>query len=143
MTRAPKKKIKRRKPKKPNKFLEHMKSIGATNRLAVYLVIMLLFGLVMGFVLAVMSIHSDYAGSLICFTVVFTPMGTAISIVLNSIVNKSKAENTGADGEGIKYALAMNELLEESESQEPEIIEDEPEPDPVDTSDASENSPPI
>lgn len=120
-----------------------MKSIGATNRLAVYLVIMLLFGLVMGFILAVMSIHSDYAGSLICFTVVFTPMGTAISIVLNSIVNKSKAENTGADGEGIKYALAMNELLEESESQEPEIIEDEPEPDPVDISDASENSPPI
>lgn len=143
MTRAPKKKTKRRKPKKPNKFLEHMKSIGATNRLAVYLVIMLLFGLVMGFILAVMSIHSDYAGSLICFTVVFTPMGTAISIVLNSIVNKSKAENTGADGEGIKYALAMNELLEESKSQEPEIIEDEPEPDPVDTSDASENSPPI
>ena len=143
MTRALKKKTKRRKLKKPNKFLEHMKSIGATNRLAVYLVIMLLFGLVMGFVLAVMSIHSDYAGSLICFTVVFTPMGTAISIVLNSIVNKSKAENTGANGEGIKYALAMNELLEESESQEPEIIEDEPEPDPVDTSDASENSPPI
>ena len=37
---------------------------------------------------------------------VFTPIGTAISIVIVRIVDKSRAENTGPDGEGIKYAAA-------------------------------------
>ncbi len=41
-----------------------------------------------------------------CWTVVFTPIGTACSIVLSRIVDKSRAENTSADGEGIKYAAA-------------------------------------
>ena len=41
-----------------------------------------------------------------CFTVVFTPVGTAIGIVLNSIVHKSEHENTSAEGEGIKFAAA-------------------------------------
>lgn len=45
-------------------------------------------------------------GALACFTVVFTPIGTALSIVLNSIVHKSERENVGADGEGIKFAAA-------------------------------------
>jgi len=38
--------------------------------------------------------------------VVFTPVGTAIGIVLNSIVRKSEHENTSAEGEGIKFAAA-------------------------------------
>lgn len=33
-------------------------------------------------------------------------LGTACSIVLARIVDKSRAENTSADGEGIKYAAA-------------------------------------
>ena len=41
-----------------------------------------------------------------CWTVVFTPIGTAVSIVLSQIVHKSTVENSGADGEGIKYAAA-------------------------------------
>lgn len=134
-------KKKKKRVKKPSRFLEHMKSIGATNRLAIYLVGMLIIGLIMGFILAILSISSNYTGSLICFTVVFTPIGTAISIVLNSIVNKSKAENTGADGEGIKYALAMNDIYEE-----PEILpnnESETDSESVDISDASIESPPI
>ena len=48
----------------------------------------------------------QYTGALACWTVVFTPIGTAISIVLVRIVDKSRAENTGPDGEGIKYAAA-------------------------------------
>ena len=36
----------------------------------------------------------------------FTGMGTACSIVLSKIVHKSEVENSGADGEGIKFATA-------------------------------------
>lgn len=80
--------------------------LGFTNLLAVFLVLLLLLGLAGGFILAVLSIKYQYTGALACWTVVFTPIGTAISIVLVRIVDKSKAENTGADGEGIKYAAA-------------------------------------
>lgn len=41
-----------------------------------------------------------------CWTVVFTPIGTAASLVLGKIVTKSTIETCGADGEGIKYAAA-------------------------------------
>lgn len=80
--------------------------LGFTNCLGVLLVLLLLLGLVGGFVLAVLSIKYQYTGALACWTVVFTPIGTAISIVLVRIVDKSRAENTGPGGEGIKYAAA-------------------------------------
>ena len=80
--------------------------LGFTNCLAVLLVLLLFVGLAGGFVLAVLSIKYQYTGALACWTVVFTPIGTAVSIVLARIVDKSRAENTGADGEGIKYAAA-------------------------------------
>ena len=64
--------------------------------------LLLFVGLAGGFVLAVLSIKYQYTGALACWTVVFTPIGTAVSIVLARIVDKSRAENTGADGEGIK-----------------------------------------
>jgi hypothetical protein len=38
--------------------------------------------------------------------VVFTPIGTAVGLVLGKIVDKNREENTGADGEGVKYAAA-------------------------------------
>ena len=57
--------------------------------------------------LAVLSIKYQYTGALACWTVVFTPIGTALSIVLSRIVEKNRAENTSADGEGVKYAAAQ------------------------------------
>lgn len=91
---------------KPKYCRRKRQSIGFTNRLALYLMLFLLLGLVGGFCLALKSIEYQYMGALACFTVVFTPVGTAIGIVLNSIVHKSDHENTGADGEGIKFAAA-------------------------------------
>lgn len=40
------------------------------------------------------------------YTAAFAPIGTACSIVLSKIVHKSEVENSGADGEGIKFATA-------------------------------------
>ena len=84
----------------------HLASLGFTNRLAFYIILLLTIGLVGGFYLAILSIQYSYTGALACWTVVFTPIGTACTIVLNKIVHKSTIENTGADGDGIKYATA-------------------------------------
>jgi len=92
------------------RFIAHMKGLSFTNRMALYLIIILAVGLLGGFILAMRSIEYQYTGPLTCWTVVFTPIGTACSIVLAFIVNKSKAENTSATGDGIKYALAMREV---------------------------------
>ena len=80
--------------------------LGFTNTLALLLVILLFLGLAGGFLLAVMSIRHDYAGALACYTVVFTPIGTALSVVLARVVDKNRAENTGADGKGVVFAKA-------------------------------------
>ena len=80
--------------------------IGFTNLLALLIMALLCAGLLGGFYLALKSIEYQYMGALACYTAVFAPMGTAASIVLNSIVHKSDHENTGADGEGIKFAAA-------------------------------------
>lgn len=98
-----------RKKKRTNTFKKlkkHFKSLGFTNRLAIYIVLLLAVGLAGGFYLALRSITYGYTGALMCWTVVFTPIGTACSVVLNSIVRKSETENSSADGEGIKYAAA-------------------------------------
>lgn len=87
-----------------NKFFKHLKSIGFSNRLAIYILAFLLIGLLGGFYLALLSINAEYLGSLACWTVAFTPMSTATSIVLSKIVDKSKAENTAG---GIKFETAM------------------------------------
>lgn len=92
--------------KKKNKMLNHFKKLGFTNRLAVYIMFFLAVGLIGGFYLAVKSIATGYTGALMSWTVVFTPIGTACSVVLSRIVDKSRAENTSADGDGIKYAAA-------------------------------------
>lgn len=67
-------------------------------------------GMALSFSLAWESIKQQYIGSLACWTVVFTPLGMGIDIVLNSIVKKNQAENTGADGEGIRYKQISHEL---------------------------------
>lgn len=89
-----------------NRILTHLKNLGFTNRLALYIIAFLAVGLAGGFYLAIRSISGDYTGSLMCWTVVFTPVGTACSVVLSRIVDKSRAENTSASGDGIVYAAA-------------------------------------
>ena len=82
------------------------KSIGTTNLLAFCLTALLAVGLAGGFYLALKSIQYQYTGALACYTAVFAPIGTAIGVVLNSVVRKSEHENTGANGVGIKFAAA-------------------------------------
>lgn len=101
--------------KKPRRRKKKRQGIGFTNRLAVYLMLFLATGLVGGFILARMSIQYQYMGALACYTVVFTPVGTAVGIVLGKIVDKSRAENTGADGAGIKFAAAQAARFGQSE----------------------------
>ncbi len=81
--------------------------MGNTDLLAFILVFILALGLVGGFVLAVLSIRYQYSGPLACWTVVFTPIGTALSVVLVRVVEKNRAENTSANGDGVKYAAAQ------------------------------------
>lgn len=91
------------------------KKLGFTNKLAIYILLFLAAGLVGGFILAWRSITYGYTGALMCWTICFTPLGTAVSIVLSFIVQKSKAENTGPNGEGIIYAQAVaNNFQEDS-----------------------------
>ena len=104
------------KRKKKKGILDHLASLGFTNRLAIYIILFLAFGLASGFYLAVKSIDTGYTGSLMCWTIVFTPIGTACSIVLSRIVDKSRAENTSADGDGIVYAAAAAKGFEKSDS---------------------------
>lgn len=94
------------KPKRIKKKKRFLEKIGFTNSLAVFILVFIAIGLAGGFYLALKSIATGYTGALMCWTVVFTPIGTACSIVLGAIVHKSTVENSGADGEGIKYAAA-------------------------------------
>lgn len=83
------------------------KRIGFTNSLAIYILLYLTVGLVMGFYLALKSIEYNYLGALACFTIVFTPIGSVAAIVIGKVVDKNKAENTGGNGDGITFAAAQ------------------------------------
>lgn len=108
---------------KPRKGLfHHLVNLGFTNRLALYIILFLAAGLAGGFYLALKSIQYNYAGALACWTIVFTPIGTAASIVLSQIVRKSTIENSGADGEGIKFAAAKaNGFIQTGSDESPGI----------------------
>lgn len=86
---------------------KRLTSIGFTNRYAIYLLLFLVAGMAGGFYLARMSIQYQYVGALACWTVVFTPIGTAIGVVLGKIVDKNKAENVSGGGDGITFASAQ------------------------------------
>ena len=88
---------------------------GFTNKLAICIMVFLAAGLAGGFLLALVSIKFGYTGALMCWTVVFTPIGTACGVVLARIVDKSRAENTGAYGIGIKFAAAQANGFNETE----------------------------
>ena len=106
--------------KKRKGLLGHLASLGFTNRLAIYILLFLAAGLVGGFYLALKSISYGYTGALICWTAVFTPIGTAASIAISKVVDKSRAENTGGNGDGIKYAMAMANM-KDANWESPEI----------------------
>ena len=83
------------------------KKRGFTDKMAISLIALLSFGLLLGYDLAVKSIYAQYMGALACYTAVFCPVGTAISIVLAKVVDKNKSENMGSDGTGITFASAQ------------------------------------
>lgn len=80
---------------------------GFTNKLAVYLVLLLTFSLILGFYLALESIKAQYTGALLCWSCVIAPLDACLGIVIARIVEKSRAENLGPNGEGIAYAAAQ------------------------------------
>lgn len=77
--------------------------------MAVYILALLSVSIVLSFILAIASIKSQYMGALACWTVCFSPLGVGLDIVLNSTVKKSTAENTSADGDGIRYRQIIKE----------------------------------
>lgn len=85
-----------------------MVKMGFTNKMAVYILGLLSVALMLSFVLAVMSIREQYMGVLACWTACLTPLGVGLDIVLNSTVKKSTAENTSAEGDGIRYRQIVN-----------------------------------
>ena len=96
-----------RRPERKHGIRHHLKRLGFTNRLALYILMFLAAGLVGGFYLAIKSIEYNYTGALVCWTVVFTPIGTATSIAISKVVDKNKAENTSGNGDGITFASAQ------------------------------------
>lgn len=96
---------KNKKQRKPW-IVRHFSKLGFTNRLAIYILLFLAAGLSGGFYLSIQSIAAQYTGSLLCWTVVFTPLGTVAAAVLGKVVDKNRDENTSADGMGIAFAAA-------------------------------------
>ena len=102
----PRKKHTKKAKKEKNPILKHLSAWALPIALRCTSLCSSPSGLAGGFYLAIRSISGDYTGSLLCWTVVFTPIGTACSVVLSRIVDKSRAENTSASGDGIVYAAA-------------------------------------
>lgn len=89
------------------RLTRHLKSLGFTNRLAIYMLLFLAAGLLGGFYLALKSIALAYTGALMCWTVVFTPIGTAVGAAISKVVDKNRAENVSGNGDGIVFASAQ------------------------------------
>ena len=114
--------MKKRQPvKRKSKLITHLVELGFTNRLALYLLMFLAAGLAGGFYLAKMSIEHGYAGALMCWTVVFTPIGTAVGIAIGKVVDKSRAENVSGNGDGIAFAAAQAKGFKREEGNSPSI----------------------
>lgn len=85
----------------------HFASLGFTNRFAIYILLFLAAGLAGGFYLALRSIETGYTGALMCWTVVFTPIGTVAGLAIGKVVDKNRAENVSGNGDGITFASAQ------------------------------------
>ena len=86
---------------------KHLSSLGFSNRLAIYILLFLAAGLAGGFDLAKESIQTGYTGALMCWAVVFTPIGTVAGAAIGKVIDKSKAENVSGNGDGISFAAAQ------------------------------------
>lgn len=75
----------------------------------------LIVGLAGGFYLNLKNIITGYTGALMCWTVVFTPIGTSCSIILSRIVDKSRSKNKSGNGDDIKFAAAQANDFTETE----------------------------
>lgn len=103
-------------------LFKYLGSLGFTNRLAIYVLMFLAAGLFGGFYLALESIRYGYAGALMCWTVVFTPIGTVAALVIGKVVDKNRDENTGGNGDGIIFAAAQaNGFTKEENRNSPSI----------------------
>lgn len=85
-----------------------MRKIGFTNKMNVYILSLLTTYVFMSFVLAWFSIKTQYMGALACWTACTSPLGVVLGLVVNTSVKKSQAENTGSDGDGIRYRQLIN-----------------------------------
>ena len=94
---------------KKNRLLKHLKSIGFTNRLSLYSLAFLMASIILGFILAVMSIQHETNFALAAYTCSVAPIGTFVSIAIGKSIDKSKSENTSG---GVKYELAMANLVD-------------------------------
>lgn len=86
-----------------------MPKIGFTNKMNVFILSLLTTYIFMSFVLAWFSIREQYMGALACWTACTSPLGVVLGLVINTSVKKSQAENTGANGEGIRYHQISSE----------------------------------
>lgn len=93
--------------KKQTELSKHFGALGFTNRLAIYILLFLAAGLAGGFYLALKSIYTGYTGALMCWTVVFTPIGTVAGAAIGKVVEKNRAENVSGNGDGITFASAQ------------------------------------
>lgn len=93
-------------PKKKKKLwiVRHFSKLGFTNRLCIYSLLFLTGSIVLGFILAVMSIRENANFTLAAYTCSVAPIGTFISISIGKAVDKSAKENTSG---GLKYEMAL------------------------------------
>ncbi len=102
------------------RIINHLDELGFTNRLALLLVFLLIFMVGGGFYLANRSIDESFTGALYCYTVIATPVGTALSVVLGKVVDKNKAENMD-NGKGIAFAAAESTGFKDYSDDSPPI----------------------
>lgn len=103
-------------------LFKHLVSLGYTNRLAIYVLIFLAAGLLGGYHLALESIRYGYSGALMCWTVVFTPIGTVGAHVIGKVVDKNRDENTSGNGDGITFAAAQAKNFTQDDSEDSPAI---------------------
>lgn len=109
------------KKKKESRLLVHLKSIGFTNRLAIYSLMFLFISIILGFILAMFSVIKSYTAALLVYTACVGPIGSLISISIGRTVEKSRAENCA---NGIVYETAMMNISNSDKSNDETVPDD-------------------
>ena len=102
-------------------IIRHFSKLGFTNRLALYALVFLMISIVLGFILAVMSIRCGANFTLAAYTCSVAPIGTFVSIAIGKAIDKSKFENIQG---GVKYETAMASLNSQVMEGNTELIDD-------------------